>query len=215
MSPRQAKGVKGRVGDDPATALRNHLIDVAEHLLATRPVSSITTRGIARAGEVSDGVLYNYFANKNDLLVAALVRRFSAIVANFDADLPRPGTATIAENLTTYAHASLGQFAEALPLVAALITEPLLLHQFFKEIHSEAFGPQLIFQRLGDYLKGEQGLGRLPDVDVEAATDLLIGSTALLALSHSLRGISPEDLAARIPALVGTLMRGITAPAKP
>ncbi len=28
MSPRRAKGVKGRVGDDPATALRKHLIDV-------------------------------------------------------------------------------------------------------------------------------------------------------------------------------------------
>ena len=81
MSPRQAKGVKGRVGDDPATALRNHLIDVAERLLAERPVSSITTRDIARAGEVSDGVLYNYFASKNDLLVDSPRAPFRRIVA--------------------------------------------------------------------------------------------------------------------------------------
>ena len=214
MSPRRAKGVKRRVGDDPATALRNHLIDVAERLLITRPVSSITTRDIAREGEVSGGVLYNYFATKNDLLVAALVRRFSSIVAGYDADLPKPGTATVEENLNAYAQASLGQFAEALPLVAALLTEPLLLHRFFQEIHSEAFGPQLAFQRLGEYLRAEQELGRLPDIDVEAATDLLIGATNLLVLSHTMRGISPDDLAARLPAVVDTLMRGIVAPSQ-
>ena len=84
--------MRGRVGDDPATALRELLVDSAEKLLAERQVSSITTRDIARAAGVSDGVLYNYFANKNDLLVAALMRRYAGLVSGFDADLPAPGS---------------------------------------------------------------------------------------------------------------------------
>ncbi len=214
MSPRRAKGVKGRVGDDPATALRNHLIDTAERLLAERPVAAITTRDIARAAEVSDGVLYNYFAGKDELLVTALVRRFGNIVARHDADLPLPGSATVEENLNAFARASLGQLAEALPLVAALLTEPPLLHRFFEEVHGESFGPQLIFVRLSEYLRGECELGRLPAVDVEAATDLLIGATSLVALSHAL-GAPGVDVDARLPAMVGLLTRGLAATPPP
>jgi len=216
MSPRRAKGVKGRVGDDPATALRSHLIDVAERLLAERPVSAITTRDIARAAQVSNGVLYNYFAGKDDLLVTALVRRFGSIVARQNAELPAPGTATVEEDLNAYARAFLGQIAEALPLVAALLTEPALLHRFFQEIHGESFGPQLTFMRLAEYLRGERELGRLPAMDVEAATDLLVGATSLVALTHAL-GAPNVDVATRLPAMVGLLMRGlaVTPPAQP
>ncbi len=53
--------------------LRELLIDAADRLLADRQVSAITTRDIARAAGLSDGVLYNYFANKNDLVVVALL----------------------------------------------------------------------------------------------------------------------------------------------
>ena len=208
MSPRRAKGVRGRVGDDPATALRNHLISVAEGLLAERSVAAITTRDIARAAQVSDGVLYNYFAGKDDLLVTALVRRFASIVARHDAELPAPGAATVEENLNAYARASLGQITEALPLVAALLSEPPLLHRFFEQVHGESFGPQLIFRRLTEYLKGERELGRLPAVDVEAATDLLIGATSLVALSHAL-GAPHVDVATRLPAMVELLTRGL------
>lgn len=65
MSPRRAKATLGRVGTDPATALREHLVDTAERLLAEKQVGAITTREIARAAGVSDGVLYNYFADKD------------------------------------------------------------------------------------------------------------------------------------------------------
>ncbi len=219
MSPRRAKGVKGRVGDDPATALRNHLIDAAEGLLAERPVSAITTRDIARAAHVSDGVLYNYFASKDDLLVTALVRRFGSIVARHDADLPAPGTATVEENLNAYARVFHAQIADALPLIAALLTEPPLLHRFFQEIHGESFGPQLSFRRLAEYLSGECELGRLPGASAEptdaaAATHLLVGATSLVALGQAL-GAPNMDVDARLPAMVGLLTRGLAAKQPP
>ncbi len=208
MSPRRARAVASRLGDDPATALREHLIDTAERLLAERHVSAITTRDIARAAEVSDGVLYNYFADKNDLLLSALVRRYGGVLARFGAGLPRPGTATVEENLHTYARALLDLHAHALPIAAGLLTELPLLHRFIDAIHREPFGPHLILEPIADYLTGEERLGRLAAADVEAATTLLFGATIMLALSI-LMGRSPEDVAQQLPSIVRTLLRGL------
>src|SRR6266542_3329323 len=212
MSPRRAHAVRGRAGHDPGAALREHLIDTAERFLSERQVSAITTRDIARTAGVSDGVLYNYFADKNDLLLTALVRRYGRIVARFEADLPQPGTATVEENLGAHARAMLDLQADALPIAAGLITEPALLRQLIDAIHREPLGPQRILHHVAGYIVGEQRLGRLPAVDVEAATTLLFGATIMLAFTNLMGGASREDLARQLPAVVGTLVRGLDAP---
>jgi AcrR family transcriptional regulator len=209
MSPRRAKAVSGRADLDPATALREHLIDAAERLLAERQVSAITTRDVARAAGVSDGVLYNYFTDKNDLLLTALTRRYGVVLAGFTADLPRPGTATVDENLNAYVHALLELHMEALPLAAGLLTEPQLLQRFIQAIHTEPFGPQQILHPIGDYLAGEQRLGRLQVEDVDAAVTLLFGSALFLALSRLMGGRSPDEVGRDIPAVVRTLVHGL------
>jgi AcrR family transcriptional regulator len=55
--------------------LREHLLAAAERLLAESRPQALTTRAIARAAGVSDGVLYNYFADRDELVLEALVRR--------------------------------------------------------------------------------------------------------------------------------------------
>jgi len=211
MSPRRAKAVRGRVGDDPATALREHLIDSAEKLLAERQVSAITTRDIARTAGVSDGVLYNYFADKHELLVAALVRRYAAVVAGFDRDLPSPGTATVEENLAIFGLAALEVVAQTLPTAAGLLSEPALLHRFIDEIHRQPFGPQRMRQPIVDYLAGEQQLGRLaPEIDVEAVVTLIMGPAFMLGFGEHIGGAPREFTAARIPAIIRTLVRGLS-----
>ncbi len=132
MSPRRAKVIRDQAGknDDPGEALREHLVATAERLLEERQITEITTRDIAREAEVSDGVLYNYFASKNDLLVTALVRRFARDVQRFLERLPEPGTATVAKNLEVFARAMFDLNAGALPIVAGLIADPPLLHKF-------------------------------------------------------------------------------------
>jgi AcrR family transcriptional regulator len=212
MSPRRAKAIKDRESDDPAAVLREHLIDAAERLLSDHQVSAITTRDIARTAGVSDGVLYNYFADKNDLVLTALLRRFNSLVARFNTDdLPEPGDATVEENLVVYARASLHLAAEVLPLLAALMSEPPLLHRYFDEIHRLPFLPQ----RIVEYLQGEQRLGRIPAVDATAATTLLFGAATALAHTGPLRDLSHEDRAAQLPVIVATLVRGLNPPQQP
>lgn len=209
MSPRRARAVRSRVGDDPATALREHLIDTAEKLLGDRQVAGITTRDIARAAGVSDGVLYNYFAGKHDLLVAALVRRYAGSVERFEADLPAPGTGTVEGNLVAYAQAAVDLVAETLPTAAGLMSEPSLLHRFVEAIHQQPYGPQRMYHPIAEYLAGEQRLGRLEEFDIDPAVHLIVGPALVLGFSAIIGGRSREDLTAEIPGIVRTLLTGL------
>ncbi len=209
MSPRRARAVRGRVGDDPATALREHLIDTAEKLLGEQQVSTITTRDIARSARVSDGVLYNYFGGKHELLIAALLRRYAGSLTRFDTNLPVAGSGTVEDNLIAYAQAAVDLVTETLPTAAGLISEPPLLHRFIEEIHQQPLGPHRMHQPIADYLTAEQKLGRLGAFDVESATMLIMGPTIMMGFTALVAGASREALADQIPGIVRTLLAGI------
>jgi AcrR family transcriptional regulator len=208
--PRQARAVAGREGD-PGLALREHLIAVAEVLLAERQVSAITIRDISGAADVSEGVLYNYFADKTDLLLTALVRRFSGIVEQMHANLPDPGSATVEANLGVFAEALLDLYTDALPIFGKLLTEPALLRRFMDDIHSphKTFGGKQIRDPLVEYLAGEQKLGRIGAVDVEAAADLVVGAVATVAFNGLLGAVTPAGARKRLPAIAATLVHGL------
>jgi AcrR family transcriptional regulator len=191
--------------------LREHLITVAEELLAERQVSAITIRDIAGAADVSGGVLYNYFADKNDLLLTALVRRFTGIVERLHANLPKPGVATVEANLGVFAAALFDLHTVALPIVGKVLTEPALLHRLMDDIHSphQTFGGRQIRDPLVEYLAGEQKLGRLVDVDVEAAADLVVGAVATIAITGLLGGVTAAGARKRLHAIAATVVKGL------
>ncbi len=57
-----------------AASRLEHILDAAAHLFAERGFHRTTTKDIAQAADVSEGSLYNYFDNKNDLLFSILER---------------------------------------------------------------------------------------------------------------------------------------------
>ena len=177
---------------DPAVQLREHLVDAVARLLADRSASGITTRDIASAAGVSGGVLYNYFADKNELLTAALVRHFESVVAQSHGDLPVAGTRTVAENLLSYGEAIYHLSQDAIPMIAGLVTEPVLLHRVMAEIHRPGQGILPFLDRIGEYLAAEQGLGRIADVDLPATMALLTGACATLTMRVHL-GLESAD----------------------
>jgi AcrR family transcriptional regulator len=202
--------VGGRAGDDPAAALRAHLIDVTEGLLGHTSITAITTREIARAAVVSDGVLYNYFEDKTALILAALVQRYRRLARRFFATLPEPGSRTIQENLERFSGGLLELLTEAMPTVAGLLTEPVLFHRLFDEIHRDELSPQYMQARIGEYLQAEQRLGRLPAADVTPIGTLLMGAVVVLALGSVFAPAPPSEApAAQLRPIVATILRGV------
>ena len=169
-------------------------------------MTSITARDLAREAGVSDGVLYNYFADKSELLLTALLGRFDELLEDFEASLPTPGSGSVEKNVRAFAEALLQFDIDGFPLFAKLLGDPPLLRRFLVETHRRPLYTERVRKPVVDYLAGERRRGRIAKVDPEAAADLLIGGIAQLALTTVTGGRPP---ARRLPAIVDTLVKGI------
>jgi AcrR family transcriptional regulator len=186
---RRARALTGDLGGDPAQALRRHLIEVTQRLLAAHGLTTMTTRRIAREAQVADGVLYNHFADKDALVVTALAEQITTLVQRFLDGCPAPGAQDLRDGLTQLARLSRRFQSDALPLVAALLSRPDLVHQLLAQLHANDPGPQLLWGRIAEYVRGEQQRGSISSaVDPLTVAHVLFGVEHLGALFAALAG---------------------------
>src|SRR5690606_34691261 len=74
----QRKKAKGRV--EPLHATAGKLLDVAERLCAEKGLEAVSIRDVAKAAGVSLSVIYHDYKSRNDLLKAAMNRRFQELL---------------------------------------------------------------------------------------------------------------------------------------
>jgi AcrR family transcriptional regulator len=200
MSPRKAAALRDRDDRD----LRQHLVATAAELLAAQGGAGLPVRVIARAAGVADGVLYNHFADKEELLAAALRAHVDAVHRELE-PLPGPGTASVAANLTSYLAQGLSMHRAILPVFASLIAQPEVLAKFA----AHPGGERDWRDRLADYLRAERDLGRLaPAADLDAAVAILVGICHDAALSALLPHAGPA-ISPATESVVTTLLTGI------
>jgi AcrR family transcriptional regulator len=194
MSPRKAGVLRG----SDAQNLREYLIATAARLIGERGTGALTVRDIAREAQLADGVLYNYFEDKEDLLANALLAHVAGVMSSAPPLLPEPGTGTVAENLRRFIEGGLEVLGRVTPAFAGLVTQPKVLIRFHSMVGGDAaFGagrpdrpaaadedarpgpgsgrglPDL----LSGYLRGEQRLGRIAEAaDIDAVVILIVGA---------------------------------------
>ena len=81
--------------------LREYLIETAARLIGERGSAGLAVRDIAREARVADGVLYNYFEDKEDLLAHALLAHIGSVMQAAPL-MPAAGTGTVADNLRLF-----------------------------------------------------------------------------------------------------------------
>lgn len=183
---RQARVLRDQPGHPQA--LRQHLIDATQRLLAAHGVTGLTTRTIAHEAQVADGVLYNHFAGKDDLVVAALVERFTELGRQFTAGCPRPGAQDLRTGLTLLVQQCRRFQTDAFPMLAGLLGRPDLLHELFTRLHgTDGRMPPVVWGDIVDYLEAEQRLGTVsPDVSPDTIASVMFGASQLDALREPL-----------------------------
>jgi AcrR family transcriptional regulator len=207
MSPRRASVLRG--GDQ---SLRDHLIAAAGALMARRGTAGLTVRDIAREAKVADGVLYNHFADKEDLLAQALHAHVRSVEQSLGPPPVQAGEGAVADNLRAFVDHGLRLHAAILPAFAGLLAQPKVLARFAALPHLTAGGRGLRGQ-IADYLRAERDLGRIaPGAEPEIAATMVVGACHEVILPHLLRGVPAEEI--EIPPgfagdLVATVVSGI------
>ncbi|HEY8045835.1 MAG TPA: helix-turn-helix domain-containing protein [Streptosporangiaceae bacterium] len=185
--------------------LREHLISTAARLIDERGSAGLAVRDIAREAQVSDGALYNYFEDKEDLLAQALLAHVGQVMNDAPQMIPGAGTATVVENLTLFIDRGMESLYRVVPAFAGLMSQPNVLRRFHDMVGGDqAFAapageqdqagegggpegpaaaaeadhePRSLPEILLHYLRAEQGLGRIdPEADLDAATSLIVGA---------------------------------------
>jgi AcrR family transcriptional regulator len=226
MSPRKPAVLRDGNGQD----LREYLITTAARLIGQRGSAGLAVRDIAREAQVADGVLYNYFEDKEDLLAHALLAYVGDVMASSPRLLLPPGEGTVAENLRTFIDGGMASLARVTPAFAGLVSQPKVLSRFHAMVGGDAAfdsasqdpeteqpgdsepGPGLP-DVLTAYLRAEQRLGRVDaDADIDAASSLIVGAIHGQILPRVLFNppgspiTTPPGLAAR---LAKTVLDGI------
>jgi AcrR family transcriptional regulator len=126
MSPRKPAVLRDESGQN----LRDYLIETAARLIDQRGSAGLAVRDIAREAQVADGVLYNYFEDKEDLLVHALLAHVGNVMASAPGLLPPPGEGTVAENLQGFIDGGVATLLRVTPAFAGLMSQPKVLARF-------------------------------------------------------------------------------------
>ncbi|WP_395108586.1 TetR/AcrR family transcriptional regulator [Actinomadura sp. SCN-SB] len=203
MSPRRAAALR----DGTGRTLREHLIATAERMIAEGGTAGLTVRAIAREAGVADGVLYNHFADKEELLGLALRAHVRSVEAGLH-PLPEPGTGTLEENLRAHITYGLALHRGILPAMAGMVGRPEVMARFAASgVPGEDWRDRLL-----GYLRAERGLGRLaPGARVEAAATMIVGvcHEAVLTVLFAPSGQAPAAPGPDVDALVEVLLDGI------
>lgn len=109
--------------------LRQHLITTAARLIGERGSAGLSVRDIAREARVADGVLYNYFEDKDDLLAHALLVHVGSVMTAIPA-MPAAGTGSVAGNLQRFIDIGLEALTRVTPAFAGLLAQPGVLVRF-------------------------------------------------------------------------------------
>ncbi|WP_203983944.1 TetR/AcrR family transcriptional regulator [Sphaerisporangium rufum] len=210
MSPRRPAALAN--GDH--RTLRDHLIATAARLVAERGCATLTVRAIAREAGVADGVLYNHFTDKEELLALALHAHVRAAEQALGMPPPRAGEGTVADNLRAYVERALALHGAILPAFDGLTPHSKVLARF-AETGGHPAGGLGLRGELREYLEAERTLGRLdPAARVGTAVTMIVGACHEVVLPPAFRGGGepagppPEGFAADLAA---TVLSGIAA----
>lgn len=171
--------VKKKYQDELVQVRRNHILNAAIEVISEQGFQRTTIKQIAARAEVSDGTIYNYFKNKDDILFAIMTRMGEAELSDLE-NAEENGT-NFEAFATYFLENRLVELDQIYPTLKVMLVEilaqPALCQQAFEQMLNpvitvgEAYFQQLI---------GEQSAQTESTVD--AATALRLFAAPILGL---------------------------------
>jgi AcrR family transcriptional regulator len=156
---------------------RERILAAAREVMRGKGLVRATTKEIARAAGLSEGTLYNHFANKEELFLCTLNELPSGFVSLIRGLQERVGTEDVQSVLEQIARSALDFYGEAIPMGASFFADPELLARHRELLQQRGAGPQRANEAVAAYLRTEQEIGRVRgDADPDAVAYMLLGA---------------------------------------
>lgn len=120
---------------------RERIIEAAIRVFAERGFYHARVSEVAAEAGVAGGTIYNYFRNKDDLLICLFEDRMEAILADFRAELE--GIESVADRLRRFVELHLDMVARDPHLAEVLTVELRQSSKFMREYKARKFGEYL------------------------------------------------------------------------
>lgn len=177
--------------------MRDRILAAAVEVIQARGIVAATTKEIARSAGVSEGSLYNHFANKTALFAAALAEVTGTARTAMAALAGSAGRGTVEENLVRLAADMARFYGELLPMTGPVLADPELIAWLRDNgpPGGAATGPVTGHAALIAYLEAERRKGRIKaDAPLPFIAAALLGGCQQHAFLTRLAG--PEAVAA-------------------
>lgn len=156
---------------------RLRIIAAAAEVMGERGLGRATTKEIARAAGCSEALLYKHFRDKQDLFLAVLHEWMPGFLDVLEKLPEQVGTGSVRGHLEALARVAVPFFERVMPMASSLFSERELLEKNAETLRARGAGPHKGNERVADYLRAEQRLGRIGKaIDPEAAAALLLGA---------------------------------------
>ncbi len=142
-------------------ARRQQILHAATTLIAEQGFQRTTIKQIAARAEVADGTIYNYFKNKDAILMAIIGQITEA--ENRDLHFAAARQQEFASFTKEYLQHRLAEVAEGYDLLKVLLTETLANPELGKQVYEQIYAPS--FATAEDYFGELAAANKLPSLD--------------------------------------------------
>ncbi len=168
---------------------RQRILEAAERVIREHGLVGATTRLIAKEAGCAEGTLYVHFPDRQELLLAILDEKLPSLKDPLMSLGKRVGRRSVRRNLVDVARAATVFYQSIIPVFGALFGEPGLLRAHQGVLRQQRRGPQRGVEAVVEYLRAEQGLGRVaPDADLVSAALIVLGGTFFQAFVREFTG---------------------------
>ncbi|OGO31115.1 MAG: hypothetical protein A2Z16_15685 [Chloroflexi bacterium RBG_16_54_18] len=156
-----------------AAARRAVILDAAANLFAEKGFHRTTTRDIAAAADVSEGTLYNYFENKDDILFGIMSRLAES------QDLHTSLAHALPDDARDFLYDTLVQrkvfVDQNSAMLQSVLSEILVNPELRQRYYRELILPNIAL--LEGHLQTRQDLGQIRSIDISMSVRLLVALT--------------------------------------
>lgn len=156
--------------DQRIAARRKQILDAAARLFAERGFHLTTTRHIAEAAGISEGTLYNYFRNKDDLLIGLLQNLVDVqqLQNNLNTALPQEPQAYLVSVLRARRDFTSQNMLYLQSIISEIFVNPALRQRYFEEFYLPSV------EHVSAHLRDRVASGQLDATDVTMTSRLVI-----------------------------------------